>query len=162
MSADGRYILSSGWDETAKLWDVASGRELRTITGLGMTGGNVAFVNGAERLVVGSTFEGRRLVDLATGTTLRELGSLDAPAAISGNGRYAAMAEESATRDGRQSASPPRISIHDLARDQVIAILAMQGRAAPIAVSDDGRSVVVRRFDAAALWKTEHWDVSAK
>jgi WD40 repeat protein len=162
MSADGRYILSSGWDETAKLWDVAGGRELRTITGIGMTGGNVAFVSGAERLVVGGAFEGRRLVDLATGTTLRDLGSLDAPAAISGNGRYAAMAEESSARDGRRIASPPRISIHDLARDQVIATLAMQGRAAPIAVSDDGRSVVVRRFDAAALWKTEIWDVSAK
>jgi WD40 repeat protein len=169
MSADGRYILSSGWDETAKLWDVASGQELRTLTGLGMTGGNVAFVSDAERVVVGDAFEGRRLIDLATGTTLRELGSLNAPAAISGNGRYAAVADESTPSGGRRIASSASlISIHDLARDQVVATLSMQGRAAPITVSDDGRSVLVRRLDftlrgpVAPLWQIEIWDVSAK
>ena len=38
MSRDGRLILSGSQDETSKLWDVASGRELRTLTGFGSMG----------------------------------------------------------------------------------------------------------------------------
>jgi WD40 repeat protein len=33
MSRDGRYALSGSWDNTLKLWDVASGRCLRTFVG---------------------------------------------------------------------------------------------------------------------------------
>ena len=33
LSADGRYTLSGGCDETLKLWEISSGRCLRTFEG---------------------------------------------------------------------------------------------------------------------------------
>jgi WD40 repeat protein len=36
-SPDGKFILSSSWDETIKIWDAASGREIKTIPARGKT-----------------------------------------------------------------------------------------------------------------------------
>jgi WD40 repeat protein len=171
MSADGRYVLSASWDETAKLWDVASGQELRTITGLGMTGAGVAFVSGADRAVV-HEFTGGRLVDLATGRTLREFGGVGAGSAISANGRHAAMRIQQ-DDTGRRSVKLEQksvLSIVDLARDQELATLSLRGQATPVAVSDDARVVAVRRLDdvsplrmaAMPQWQTELWEVTEK
>ena len=33
MSADGKYLLSGGWGGAVKLWDVQTGREIRTLSG---------------------------------------------------------------------------------------------------------------------------------
>ena len=33
LSADGRRAVSASWDKTLKVWDVETGRELRTLEG---------------------------------------------------------------------------------------------------------------------------------
>ncbi len=170
MSADGRHALSSSWDETAKLWDVASGQELRTITGLDMTGASVAFVSGAGKMIVHG-YTGARLIDLATGRTLREIGGIGAGSAISADARFAAvrlMRDEA----GRRSVTLEQksvLSIIDLAHDLEPATLTLRGEAVPLAVSNDGQTVVVRRLDSVSVlrmnddarWQVEVWDVAA-
>src|SRR6476646_208265 len=55
LSPDGRFILSLGAEGMAKLWDVASGREVRTFSGFEwlMAGGVARFTPDSKRLIVG-------------------------------------------------------------------------------------------------------------
>jgi len=174
LSADGRYILSVSGDKTAKLWDVAGSRELRTLPAPGIGGGDVRFVQGAERFIIKSD-EGISLVDLATGRTLRKIQSTastrELPVAISTNGRYAAVI-------GDPQVTPPRLlsttismktplNIVDLSDDRVVATQVFDGSVTPKAVSDDGRAIAVMTFQfsrggATAVWQSQIWDVTTK
>ena len=72
FSADGKFILSGG-DKMVKLWDVVSGREIRTFTGehVGYVA-SVAF-SPDERLLVSSGTEGKIILwDVATGKKVRD------------------------------------------------------------------------------------------
>ena len=67
MSADGRLLASGAMDAAVKLWDVASGQEVRSFSRQGWlwpTG--LAF--SADGGLVIATGEGARLIDTATGT----------------------------------------------------------------------------------------------
>ncbi|MDP6451027.1 MAG: hypothetical protein QF773_09430, partial [Lentisphaeria bacterium] len=54
FSPDGRLIASGSWDETIKVWDSASGREVMTLTGHSHWVNSVAFSPDGKRLVSGS------------------------------------------------------------------------------------------------------------
>jgi WD40 repeat protein len=140
ISADGRYILSTSMDETAKLWDAASGQELRTFTGLDMAGAAADFVTGTDRLVLGTGFYGQRIIDLASGRTLKTLGgSVLRESAVSPGGKFAALSN---------TQKPAfTISVIDLGTDAVVATLPTEGQIMPVALSADGRVVLLRRLD---------------
>jgi WD40 repeat protein len=80
FSPDGQQIFSGSFDQTAKIWDLASGRELFALTSGGKTGlnGPVSFSRDGKRVVTGDE-EGRvRIWDVASG---RQLGSFRAHSA---------------------------------------------------------------------------------
>ena len=54
FSYDGRYVLSGSKDHTMKLWDVFSGREIRTFRGHTDTVSTVAFVPRSRLVISGS------------------------------------------------------------------------------------------------------------
>ena len=67
ISPDGRLAACGGEDERVHLWDVGTGREVRTLSGFRSTVWSVAFSPNGSRLAVGSKDRVARLFDPVTG-----------------------------------------------------------------------------------------------
>ncbi len=73
LSADGALLLTGSNDDTARLWDAATGALLRTLTGHGGDVNAVAVANDGATLATASDDDTTRLWDAATGALLRTL-----------------------------------------------------------------------------------------
>jgi len=70
FSPDGRQILSGSYDSTVKLWDVATGREIRTFAGSEPVS-SVAFSPDGRQILSGSGDTTVKLWDVVTGKGIR-------------------------------------------------------------------------------------------
>ena len=73
MSPDGRLIASAAADQTAKLWDTATGREVHTLKGHTKVVSRVAFSPDGRSLASASWDGTVRLWNITTGTEVRSL-----------------------------------------------------------------------------------------
>jgi len=92
LSSDGRRILSGSDDNTVRLCDAETGRELKLFAGHGAEVNGVAFLPDDCRVVSASHDRTLRLWDVETGRELRRLWH-DSPVqclAVSPDGRIAA------------------------------------------------------------------------
>ena len=91
FSPDGRYIVTGSYDDTAKVWDAATGRELRTLEGHGGSVTAASFSADSRSVVTGSADKTARVWDVATGKTTQTFtghtGGVTA-ASFSPDGRY--------------------------------------------------------------------------
>ena len=71
FSADDKQVVTGSWDGIARLWDVASGKEIRAFTGHTSGVAAVALSRDGKHLVTGSHDKTARLWDLATGKEIR-------------------------------------------------------------------------------------------
>jgi WD40 repeat protein/transcriptional regulator with XRE-family HTH domain len=74
FSPDSRYVLTGSRDTTARLWDVATGTELKRFEGHTGIVFSVAFAPDGRYALTGSQDKTARLWDIATGAVIRRFG----------------------------------------------------------------------------------------
>jgi WD40 repeat protein len=92
FSPDGRYALSGSFDKTMKLWEVSSGREIRTFQGHTESISSVAFSPDGRYALSGSSDKTLKLWEVSSGREIRTFqGHTDSviSVAFSPDGRYA-------------------------------------------------------------------------
>jgi WD40 repeat protein len=176
LSADGRLIVSQAADQTVRIWDVASGQELRAIGDVDRDA-RVAFIGDTARVVVGAGTAATSVIDAGTGRRSTPLAEEGTHIAVSAQGRFAALVSSDGTNlDRRATANRAPITVIDLSTGRTAAPLPVTDWATPLAVSDDGRLLLVQRTvaDAKRMTRmlsqgklpfpeqhTEVWDVAS-
>jgi WD40 repeat protein len=149
LSPNGRYIASSGsQDGSVKIWDVASGQEIRNFTGFGDIGQSVdqlAFSKDSTRIVAHELRGQVKVFDVASGRELRTLGSiLGGGAAISNDGHFAAVSDHGAQKSTSRMLA---ISVIDIGTGGTVWTLPDSELERPIAISTDGKTLVTVSID---------------
>ncbi len=141
LSANGRYLASSGsQDETVKVWDVASGQEVRTLTGFDMLGADaLAFNSDGTRVITQEMTGGVKVFDVATGREIRSMGSLmTGGAVVSGDGHIAVYHE------ARSNTSP---TVAEVETGRPLWTLPNEGSQRVVALNRDGTLLVTAKVD---------------
>ncbi|MEW6615674.1 MAG: caspase family protein [Thermodesulfobacteriota bacterium] len=100
FSPDGRYALSGSTDHTLKLWEISTGREMRTFTGHTNNVASVAFSPDGRYALSGSEDKTLKLWDIATWRAIRTFKghSKEVNSAVfSADGRYILSSSEDGT-----------------------------------------------------------------
>jgi WD40 repeat protein len=143
FSPDGKTLASGSYDDTIRLWDVATGRTIRILTG--HTGVyTVAFSPDGKTLASGGADDSVRLWDVATGRTIRiltsHIGEADS-VAFSPDGKILASGNLDHT-----------VRLWDVATGRTIRILTGHtGAVSSVAFSPDGKTLATGTEDA-RLW----------
>ena len=77
FSPDGRRIATTSFDGTARVWDVATGATLTTLSGHDIWVWNAAFSPDGSRIVTASEDRTARVWDAATGAAIATLAGHD-------------------------------------------------------------------------------------
>jgi len=102
FTADGRTLASGSLDDTIKLWDVETGKELRTLTGHSSAVSSIAFSADGTLMISGSEDKTVRLWDVKTGQeihTLKDHSQGVTSVAFSPNGKSIASSSKDRTID---------------------------------------------------------------
>ena len=144
FSPDGRTLASGSADNTVKLWDVASGRELRNLVGHTKLVSSVTFSPDGRTLASGSVDKTIKLWDVASGRELRTLSGHDdrvRSVAFSPEGRTLASGSDDGT-----------IKFWDVASGRELSTL-LGGEVRSVAFSPDGRMLVSgSNYGTIMLW----------
>jgi WD40 repeat protein len=148
LSPDGKVVLADDGTGKLKLWDVASGRRIRTIAAASQSHG-LAIAPDGRRALVGHTDGLVRLYDLATGAEIRSIGKHQGIVncvRFSPDGRLAASVAEDA-----------KMQLFDLEDQSWATFTGHEGGVFGIAFTPDGKRVLTSGTDG----KLKLWDVAA-
>jgi WD40 repeat protein len=152
FSPDGRFVLTASMDNTARLWDAASGAELRHFQGHENPVISCAFSPDGRRILTASWDQTARLWDAASGAELRRFQgheNLVSACAFSCDGRYILTASWDKTVrlwDAASGAELRRFQGHEFEVNDC-------------ALSPDGRFVLTAsRDNTARLWDAANGD----
>lgn len=151
LSPNGRYIASSGQDAVVKIWDVAAGQEIRTLTGYGMLGADqLVFSPDNARIITAEIGSGVKVIEIASGREVRSVGSLlSQGAAVSADGRIAVAQDtvDKAAKNNRSLGGERSLAVIDLTTGQSLWAIPDSERQSPIALSADGTVLLTNRID---------------
>jgi WD40 repeat protein len=143
LSPNGRYIASSGsQDGTVKVWDVASGQEVRTLTGFDMLGTDLlTFSQDSARVITKDMTGGVKVFEVASGREMRSVGSLalsPGSVTVSADGRITVA---------RESRGKPSLAVIDLTTGASLWTLPDSEAQLPVALSPDGKILLTTKTD---------------
>ena len=156
MSPNGRFVVTGGMDETAKVWDVASGQELHSFSGFGMMGPQqVTFSSDSQRVIVADR-ETVKIYGVEAGQEIRTLTPFIIQyLTISPDGNFLAASGHSI----QNSDSERTIGMWDLATGESQPIPRALEDTIPLAFSSDHQHLVVQRGEEGEL---ELWDLPSQ
>jgi WD40 repeat protein len=150
-SPDGKYILSSSYDETARLWDVQSGLEIRAFEGHKDDILSLAFSPDGQQIITGSADFTVKLWDVEGGTEVQSY-----------EGRSASVNSILYSPSGRfiiSGSADKTIKIWDLMNARQDTVLSGHSEeVSSVAVSSDGRQIISLAYDK----KMTLWDAVKK
>jgi WD40 repeat protein len=153
FSPDGKVLASTSKDQTTKLWDVASGKEVRCINGYGTDIDSVAFSPDGKTLAAfccnkfGHEYNAIKLFDVNSGKELRTL-----------RGHSTVIGSVAFSPDGKILASDSldkTIRLWDIATGKALQVLTGRdsGAACSVAFSPDGKALAsVGQNREVVLW----------
>jgi WD40 repeat protein len=150
FSPDGERILTSSTDDTGRLFDAASGLELRALDLLARRAHRAVFSHGGERAFF--------VWEIEDGTLLQGADAADGRSHGGGRGPAGALLSFAAARGGRIGLvlqSPGRVVVHDLEGGSFLGVgPGGTSGTASLAVAPDGDLVAEGRADGSvALWR---------
>ena len=140
FSPDGRQIVSGSDDQTLRLWDVATGEEVRQLSGHTDQVTSMAFSPDGRQIVSGNGDQTLRLWDVATGEEVRQLSGHTGwvtSVAFSPDGRQIVSGSDDQTVRLWAAASGEELRQLSGHTDQVTSV----------AFSPDGRQIVSGSYD---------------
>ncbi|MBN2546968.1 MAG: PD40 domain-containing protein [Spirochaetes bacterium] len=142
FSPDGKYIISASWDKTLKLWDVSTGKELRTFQGHYNKVTAVAFSPDGKYVISASWDKTLRLWDLSTGKELKKY-----------SGHYDSVKSITFSPDGKYIIiSPAYLELLDLSTGKELKTFSIISYATAVAFSPDGKYVISDFKNTLILW----------
>ncbi len=146
ITPDGKQAVSASYDNTLKLWDLATGSELATLSGHSSLVLAVAITPDGKQAVSASWNNTLKLWDLATGSELATL-----------TGHSSSVEAVAITPDGKQAVSASRdntLKLWDLATGSELATLTgHRDWVRAVAITPDGKQAVSASWDKTLkLW----------